>query len=120
MVPSEECPGLDNDQRITPVEQPGKQHERNSDRRVRPARSGFALLEHGQLFAQEEILGSECALRVQGKPVDTDRSPSSVTIVLTPPMTDSILPYHGGLRGSEVTASLRINKIQLLRTTGVL
>jgi hypothetical protein len=28
----------------------------------------FALLEQGQLFAQEEILGSESALRTQGKP----------------------------------------------------
>ena len=30
---------------------------------IRPSRFGFALLEHSQLFSQEEILGSECALR---------------------------------------------------------
>ena len=45
-----------------------EQHQRDSDRCIRPARYGFALLEHSQLFAQEEIPGSECALRTQGKP----------------------------------------------------
>ena len=29
---------------------------------------GLKLLEHGQLFAQKEILGSECALRMYDKP----------------------------------------------------
>jgi hypothetical protein len=31
-------------------------------------RFGFALLEHGQLLAQKQILGSERALRTKGKP----------------------------------------------------
>ena len=40
----------------------------NSDRCVRPARFGFALLKHGQLFAQEVIPGSESAPWTQGRP----------------------------------------------------
>jgi hypothetical protein len=59
-----------NDQCVTPVEQPGQEYERYSDRCIRPVWFGFALLEHGQLFAQEEILGSEYALWTQGKPAE--------------------------------------------------
>ena len=40
----------------------------NSDRCVRPARFGFALLEHSQLSAPEVIPGSESALWTEGKP----------------------------------------------------
>jgi len=46
------------------------------------------------------------------------KSPSIVIIVLTPFMTGSTLPYHEGQCDSKATASLRINGIQLLRTTG--
>jgi hypothetical protein len=66
-VPSNGCLRLDDNQGVTPGEQPGKQHECNSDRCIRPVRFGFALLEHGQLLAQKQILGSERALRTKGK-----------------------------------------------------
>jgi hypothetical protein len=90
----------------------------NSDRCVRPARVGFALLKHGQLFAQEVIPGSEPAPWTQGRPEEGGpRSPGGAIIVLTPPMAGSILPYRGVLRDSEVIATLRINKIQLSRAT---
>jgi Na+/H+ antiporter NhaA len=34
-------------------------------------------------------------------------------------MTGSLLPYRGGLRDSKVISTLRINRIPLLRTTGI-
>jgi|GEM_PF-4211535 len=68
LVPPNEHPGLDDNQGITPGEQPGQQHECNLDRCIRPVRFGFALLEHGQLLAQKQILGGERALRTKGKP----------------------------------------------------
>ena len=61
--------------------------------------------------------GVICGRRVSQNNVA--RSPSCVIIVLTPSMAGSILPYHLRLRDSKVTSSLRINKIQLLRTTGI-
>jgi hypothetical protein len=59
---------MDNDKGVTPGEQPEQQHECNSDRCIRLVRFGFAFLEHGQLLAQKQILGSERALRTKGKP----------------------------------------------------
>jgi hypothetical protein len=71
------------------------------------------------LFAQEEILGSGCDLRAEGKPEQCGQVAELRNYRFEPSMAGSILPYHLRLRDSKVTSSLRINKIQLLRTTGI-
>lgn len=59
---------LNDHQRATPVKQPVKQYEHSSDSCIGRARCGVALLVHGPLLAQKQVLSGKRALRTQAKP----------------------------------------------------
>jgi hypothetical protein len=62
-VPAEEGIGLDVHQGVTPREHTAQYHHHQSCGIVHSVWLHLALLEESELFAQEEVLGSECAAR---------------------------------------------------------
>jgi hypothetical protein len=62
-MPSDERVRLDDDQQMTPGDQPRQHDERNSRRIVSPARLRLPLDVQRQLFSQKQILGGESAMR---------------------------------------------------------
>jgi hypothetical protein len=62
-MPSDERVGLDDDQQVTPFDQPRQRDERNPRRIVGAAWLRLPLDIQRQLFSQEQILGGELALR---------------------------------------------------------
>jgi hypothetical protein len=60
-VPAEEGIGLDVHQGVTPGEQTTQKYHNQPSRIIGAVWLHLALLKQGELFAQEEVLGSECA-----------------------------------------------------------
>ena len=62
-VPTEEGIGLDVHQGVRPREQATQNYHNQPSGIIGAVRLHLPLLEQGKLFAQEEVLGSECAAR---------------------------------------------------------
>src|SRR5262245_8085608 len=71
-VPTEEGIGLDVHQGVTPGEQATQNYHNQPSGIIGPVWFHFALLKQRELFAQEEVLGSQCAARPGNEHEETD------------------------------------------------
>jgi len=64
-MPPDQCFGLNDGQNLAPDKQLGKQHQGQAGSGLRAARLDLALQVQSQLFAEEETLSGQAALRLQ-------------------------------------------------------
>ena len=71
-MPADERIGFDVHQGVTPREHAAQNHHQEPSGIIGPVWLQLPLLEQGELLAQEEVLGSECAARPGNEHEETD------------------------------------------------
>jgi hypothetical protein len=67
-MPLKKCLRLDNDQSITPIEEPGEQDPERPRGSGGTSRLDLAFLKQSELFAKEQILGKDCSVGRKEQP----------------------------------------------------
>jgi hypothetical protein len=68
-----ECPWLDDDQSFAPIEEPGQQDHEGARGSGRTSRPHPAFFKQSELFAKEQVLGSDCCVGGKEQPDEREQ-----------------------------------------------
>ena len=72
-MPLQECLGFDDNQGVTPLEEPRQQNHEGARSSGRTSRPDLAFLKQSELFAKKQVLGSDCSVGGKEQPDEREQ-----------------------------------------------